>query len=487
MFRVDDHETRNVFRPAIIGLLGLSVAAFVVTIWVMADFLREREIVHQLISKLPPDAASDAEELEGELLWQFRLSILVVLNLVATALGVVLLSRAYGTSQASLRDIKAKAADIISSMDLAVITTDNAGLVTGVNRRGIELLGLEQDSVGLPLSELSDCLPLENFRRRSNGEEPHDVTPEDFSGTLSGAPRVLRAFCQPLRDHQEQVIGNIIQLREVTERVLIEERLRRMERYMGLGSLAAGLHHEIKNPLAALSLHVQLLEEELDDTQARDDVHQMLGVIRTEVSRVSAVLENFRDFASIGRLDSAPLDVNSLIDRQVKLISPQADAQKIKLEVGTDDPLPSLNADRVRLEQVLLNLLVNAMESMPDGGTLSVRAQKVTSQDLDDSVQIQIADTGGGIPENIRDRVFDPYFTTKNRGTGMGLALCDKIVRQHGGSIEFKSTRGGTVFEVTLPVGAPGCQPPRQPQSLLHSQASGGLSHPMPPVRSSYE
>ena len=451
MFRINANETRNAFRPAIVGLLTLSIAAFVVTVWVMMDFLHEREIVHQLINKLPPDAALDAAELEGELLWQFRLSILVVLNLVVTALAVALLGRAYGSSQESLRDIKSKAGDIISSMDLAVITTDINGLVTSINRRGIEFLDLDRDCVGLPLAELSDSIPLEDFRRRSNGEEPHDVTPEDFASNRSAVPRVLRAFCQPLRDHREQVIGNIIQLREVTERVLIEERLRRMERYMGLGSLAAGLHHEIKNPLAALSLHVQLLDEELDGTVAQGEVHQMLGVIRTEVARVSDVLENFRDFASIGRLETAQIDLATLVDRQIKLITPQAARQKIELSVETDD-LPQINADRVRLEQVLLNLLVNAMEAMPNGGTLTVRAQRVISQDLDVSIQIQIADTGTGIPENIRDCVFDPYFTTKNKGTGMGLALCDKIVRQHGGSIEFHSSEDGTVFEVTLPV-----------------------------------
>ena len=137
MFRVESEESGRRYRLAIAGLLVLSAVAFFVTVWVMVDFLREQEIVHALIDQLPPYAALSAEELEGELQWQFRLSILVVLNLVVTALAVVLLSRAYGTSQASLRDIKAKASDILSSMDLAVITTDRAGIITSINHRGI--------------------------------------------------------------------------------------------------------------------------------------------------------------------------------------------------------------------------------------------------------------------------------------------------------------------------------------------------------------
>lgn len=452
MFRVNTNETGKVYRPAIVGLLMLSVAAFAVTVWVMIDFLREQEIVHQLIGKLPPEAAADAAELEGELRWQFRLSILVVLNLVATALAVVLLSRAYGSSQASLRDLKAKASDILGSMDLAVVTTDSDGLVTSINRRGIGLLGLDREFVGRPLADLSDRIPLDEFRRRLDDDEPQDVAPEDFSFTVAATSRILRGFCQPLRDHRQQVIGSIIQLRDVTDRVLIDERLRRMERYMGLGSLAAGLHHEIKNPLAALSLHVQLLEEEIDGIDVDEDVNQMLSVIKSEVARVGGVLENFRDFASVGRLNTTQLHLDSLIDQQIKLIAPQAGLQRIDVRVEVTDSLPPIEADRVRLEQVLLNLLVNAMEAMPDGGTLSVRANLATDVDHRQAVRIEVADTGSGIRENVRDRIFDPYFTTKSEGTGMGLALCDKIMRQHNGSLEFHTSPAGTVFEMTLPV-----------------------------------
>ena len=355
MFRVESEESGRGYRLAIAGLVVLSVAAFFVTVWVMVDFLREQEIVHALIGQLPPEAALAAEELEGELRWQFRLSTLIVLNLVVTALAMALLWRAYGTSQASLRDIKAKAGDI----------------------------------------------------------------------------------------------GSSIQLRDVTERVLMDDRLRRMERYMGLGSLAAGLHHEIKNPLAALSLHVQLLEEELDDSEVTDDVLQMLSVIKTEVTRIGGVLENFRDFASIARLNTGTVDLVTLIERQVRLITPQAGGQNIEIHVDCEDDLPSIDSDRVRLEQVLLNLLVNAMEAMPDGGTLTVRASRKDSSD-GESVSIRVVDSSPGIAESIRDRIFDPYFTTKSEGTGMGLALCDKIIRQHDGSLEFHLSDSGTVFEMTL-------------------------------------
>ncbi len=448
MFRIQSTETAKTYRLVIAGLFLLSVAALAVTLWVMVDFQREQEIVRQLIQQLPPESAVPAEELAGELRWQFWLTILVVLNLIVTGFVMVLLWRAYRSSQESLRDIKSLAGDILSSMDQAVITTDRDGMVTSINRRGIELLSLTGEYVGRPLYELSGRMPLEEFREESQSSRPAAIT-KDFPTSANGTTRTLRAFCQPLRDHQDAEIGNVVQLRDVTKRVLMDERMRRMERYMGLGSLAAGLHHEIKNPLAALWLHVQLLEEEIDGQADSDEVRSMLGVIKTEVTRVGGVLESFRDFASFDQLNRTPVDLTKLVGRQTRLIGPQADLQGIAVHVQLPtEPLPPVNADRVRLEQVLLNLLVNAMEAMPDGGTLTLRV--ATAADTQ-SARIEVIDTGSGIPADVRDCVFDPYFTTKNDGTGMGLALCEKLVRQHNGRLQFHTSERGTVFELTLP------------------------------------
>jgi two-component system sensor histidine kinase HydH len=451
MFRVRSTETGKSYRLAIAGLLTLSVAALAVTIWVMNDLLREQEIVAELIEYLPPEGDVAAEELAGELRWQFRLSILVVLNLVVTGFTVLLLWRAYRSSQDSLRDIKALAGDILGSMDQAVITTDVSGIVTSINRRGVELLRLSSEHVGGPLSELSQQLSLEELRQQTRSLEKTKQA-RDIQLASNGSTKTLRAFCQPLHDHENADIGNVIQLRDVTERVLMDDRMRRMERYMGLGSLAAGLHHEIKNPLAALSLHVQLMEEELMEGEASQSVLEMLGVIKTEVARVGGVLEGFRDFASVGRLNLADVDLVELIDRQVRLIGPQAETQGIDVQVKLPaGPLPTVRVDRVRLEQVLLNLMINAMEAMPDGGTIEVQAS-IVRQETRNSVRIEIIDMGPGVPENLRSRIFDPYFTTKGEGTGMGLALCDKIIRQHHGLLDFHSTEHGSVFDITLPI-----------------------------------
>ncbi|QDT33875.1 two-component system sensor histidine kinase NtrB [Thalassoglobus polymorphus] len=445
MFRSPPKNYGKLYQLGIIGLLMLSAVALAITIWVELDFLREQKIVEELIRKLPSDSTASAKELAGALRWQFRLTTLVLVNLVVTGFAVMLLWRAYQLSQESLRDFKALAADILSSIDQAVITIDVQGNVTSINRCGLELLNIKTECVGRPLKELS-AVPLHDFCTEWKVEKSPTMF-RDYKANVNGSQRALRAFCQTLSDYAGNDLGMVLQLRDVTKRVLIEERMRRMERYMGLGSLAAGLHHEIKNPLTALSLHVQLLEEQIAEDNPSEDVRQMLNVIKTEMARVGGVLEGFRDLASSGQLNLAPVDLMNLIQRQVELATPQAEQQNIQIQtVIKCDLSKEIPADRIRLEQVLLNLILNAMEAMPEGGTLTV-----TVTEVDGNVQVEVADTGKGIPEDLHDKVFDPYFTTKNEGTGLGLALCDKIMNQHQGNLSFHSSERGTQFQLTLP------------------------------------
>jgi len=444
MFRNQSVGTGRGYRLSIAGLLLLSLAALGITIWTMADFLREQALVEELTQKLPRDSTAAAKELATELRWQFRLSILVVLNLIATGLALILLSRAYRSSQESLRDIKALAGHILSSMDQTVITTDQNSVVTSINRHGMDVLDARLDCIGKHVNELSRDLFLDQILSEWQTMKSASLT-RDFHVPADG--RTFRATCQTLQDFEGKEIGTILQLRDVTERVLLEERMRRMERYMGLGTLAAGLHHEIRNPLAALSLHVQLLEEQLEESRDSNDVQSMLAVIKSEMTRIGEVLERFREFASMDSLRLEEVSLVKLIQRQVDLAIPQANQQGIEVQFTLpQSPMPNLIADLVRLEQTLLNLFLNAMQAMPHGGKLSV-----TVKESSDAVCVEIADTGPGIPERLRDQVFDAYFTTKSDGTGLGLALCDKIVRQHSGSLDFLSSKDGTTFVMTLP------------------------------------
>lgn len=251
-----------------------------------------------------------------------------------------------------------------------------------------------------------------------------------------------------LRSRQNDAFGMVIHVRDVSEKVLMEERLLRMERYMGLGSLAAGLQHEIKNPLNALSLHIQLLCERLQKETGDEEVNEILDVLNTEIKRIGKVLDGFRNYASIHEIGRSPVNAMHLIEKLFRLLRPDAEQKGVKLEVlSAPDVVAELQADAAQLEQVFLNLALNAIAAMPEGGTLRFRLLNQL-----DRLRIDVSDTGRGIPAEIQSQIFDPYFTTRSDGTGMGLALCDKIVRQHDGSIEFQTSPRGTTFSVMLPL-----------------------------------
>ena len=434
-------------RWMIVGLALLSLTALVVTAWILADFSHEQEIVDELTRHLPASDLPEAYELAGELRLQWRLTVLLILNLVVSGVALTLLVRAYVSSERSLRDIRVLATDILACLDEGIITTDRDGIILSINPYARKLLSRDDGGIGVALQEIpSEHAALNDIRRRVLDEQ-ENIRDQDYTAMNNGSTRHLRAGCSLLRDHNQNQLGTVLHVRDVTEKTLIEQRLRRMERYMGLGSLAAGLQHEIKNPLSALSLHVQLLSEALETEHPTPAVLEMLDVLKTETRRITAVLEGFRDFASVAKLSRTEVEAARLVVKLVRLIEPQARNQGIEINVDLPPSVETvLRVDSVRIEQVLLNLAINAIAAMPNGGRM-----KISVRVSQDSIEIDLADNGPGIQEEIRDRVFDPYFTTRSTGTGMGLALCEKIIRQHNGNIDFETGPTGTVFTVSLP------------------------------------
>lgn len=451
MFDIKKDSEGRPLQLISVGLAVLGIVALVLTATILIDVQREQEIVARIIQHLPQSDLEVAEELSGDLRLQRSLSILLVLNLLGTGIALALVVRGYFSSEQSLRDVKGFAADILASMDAGVMTTDRSGQITSINPRGLELTGLGESCLRQPLTEIGAEHRLLAQIAQEVNEHQQAIRDRDYTVSSLGHKQTLRAGCTPLRDPRGEEIGTVIHVRDVSERALMEERLRRMERYMGLGSLAAGLQHEIKNPLSALSLHIQLLDERLEQSVPDAEVHEILEVLQTEVARINEVLEGFRTYASLSELGRSSVDMKSLLEKLIRLLRPQTSRQGIAMEFEFKSGVPgTLLADSGRMEQVLLNLALNAIAAMPEGGRLTFRLEADEHQ-----LRIGVADTGHGIPAEIHPYVFDPYFTTRHDGTGMGLALCDKIVRQHGGTIDFQSSAEGTEFTIELPRGAP--------------------------------
>ncbi len=431
-----------------IGILALlSSVSLCVTAWILADFNRELEIVQQITRHLPDSDLPEVTELGSELRLQSRLSILLIVNIIASGVALLILVRAYVSSESSLRNVRVLAADILASLDQGIITTDRDATILSINKRGRELLSSTKTDIGRALKDLpEEHQPLDEICQYVLDLQKC-IRDRDYIVKDNGHTRTLRAGCSLLRDHDEKLLGTVIHLRDVTEKTFMEQRLRRMERYMGLGTMAAGLQHEIKNPLSALSLHVQLLKEGLEEHTLSKSVQENLEVLNLEVRRITSVLEGFRDFASGAELNIMEFDISELIDKFVRLIQPQAQENYVRIETQLPHTASTrFMGDRIRIEQVLLNLAINAIAAMPQGGVMSIRVLN-----KDTGVSISVSDTGSGIPQDLQDKIFDPYFTTRSTGTGMGLALSEKIVRQHGGTIDFETRPGETIFTVNLP------------------------------------
>ena len=435
------------FKQFAFSLGIVSLFALIVTAWVLLNVRHEQEIVTSLINHLEGNDLKVANELSSELGIQKSLSLVLVLNVVAAAVAFSFVIRGYFSSERNLEDVKVLSADILASMDAGVITTDMTGRIISINPRGRELVSLSTDSSVQNIKLLGSEHALLTAICEEMSKYHHLIRDRDYRTQRDGHGLALRAGCTMLRNRRKEEIGMVIHVRDVTEKVLMEERLRRMERYMGLGALAAGLQHEIKNPLSALSLHIQLLCERLQKETGDQEVNEILDILNTEVNRISTVLDGFRNYASIHEIGRAPVDVTIMIEKLVRLLRPDAEQKKIKLIVeSTANTSVTIQADAAQLEQVFLNLALNAVEAMPNGGSLRFKLS-----DQEGKLRVDIIDEGNGVPPEIQSRIFDPYFTTRSDGTGMGLALCDKIVRQHDGSIDFETSPRGSTFTVLLP------------------------------------
>jgi signal transduction histidine kinase len=247
------------------------------------------------------------------------------------------------------------------------------------------------------------------------------------------------------------VIACVVAARAVRKVVLLERRARDAERLAELGTLTGGLAHEIKNPLSTVQLNLQLLAEDLTpDNPAYPRIVNRLNTVQKETSRLRDILDDFLRYAGKLELDRQPTDLNELLEDLVDFFLPQAQAQRTKLRLRrTDGPLVA-PVDPKLIKQAVLNLMLNALQAMPGGGELILGAARQDGQAL-----IDVIDTGKGIPPDAVDKIFNAYYTSKKGGTGLGLAMAQRIVKEHGGQISVKSEMGkGSDFTLRLPLTA---------------------------------
>jgi signal transduction histidine kinase len=243
--------------------------------------------------------------------------------------------------------------------------------------------------------------------------------------------------------HVSAALSRAVMAEELKE---AERIMARSQKLIALGELSAGIAHEIRNPLGIISASAETLQKNHINSKTRKEISKF---ILEEVNRLNKFINNFLSFARPSKPHFSLCNIKNIIDKCVALIHDRASKQKIKIVVDCDPKISSINSDQHQLEQLLINLMLNAIEAMPDGGEMKI-VSRVSEKN---KIVIEIRDTGCGISPEIKEKIFNPFFTTKEKGTGLGLSVASRIAQNLGGMLSFDSIEGkGTVFRIYLPI-----------------------------------
>jgi PAS domain S-box-containing protein len=246
-------------------------------------------------------------------------------------------------------------------------------------------------------------------------------------------------------EEEGEAVASLVTLRDASSRAQLEDQLDVAAKLAAIGRLTSGVAHEVKNPLNAMILALEILKTKLEGDDER--VKPQLDILTEEIRRLDRVVKTFLDFTRPVELRPTPTDLASLVTEVFNLAEPQARRNNVRLALSSNGKLPTVRVDRDLMKHALLNLVLNGCQAMPNGGEL-----RVTPQTSGQHVILEIADRGTGIPPEVRDKIFSLYFTTKPGGTGVGLAMTSRIIQLHNGSIEFTSEiNRGTTFRIMLP------------------------------------
>ncbi len=356
----------------------------------------------------------------------------------------------------SLREIQTIDHDILNSITRGILTANLQGEITSCNQALEQILGVSGTKlVGRsPEEAFRTEDPLYQLLKESlQGEaRPQDLDLEYT--TKTGKTVNLRLTTFALKNELGKRVGGILLVKDMTEIHKMEERMQRSSRLAALGQLTQRLVHEIRNPLSAMDINIQLLQERRGASSEDPEIGRYLEIISTETRRLNEVLRNAQLFSKPEPPDLESVDLHQIIRQVLFLIKEEAGRKEIQLVDNLQAEESWVQADTDQMKQVFINLLKNSIEAMTKGGKLEVLSRNDSTGTI---VGVELVDTGSGIPMAKLHRVFDPYFTTKKKGTGLGLSIVHNILTQHGGSIDVSSWLGeGTIFRIILPLASSG-------------------------------
>ncbi len=351
---------------------------------------------------------------------------------------------------------------VLQSIPDGILVGDRENKTVFANKAAERLLQLQkQDGAEDYVWELIRDDELRGFIRKSI-ENDEKVRDKEFTFDRHGTQKILFVSIIP-QVKNGTIQGNLILANDVTEKKKRDARLRRAESLAGLTTLAAGVAHEIKNPLGSMSIHIQLIQKALAaDTTDESLIQNHLDIIDEEINRLNGIVVDF--LFAVRPMDTRveERDVNEILADVLELVKVELEQSGIRCERELDPDLPEVMIDEKYMKQAFLNCIKNAIAAMPEGGVLRVRSGR-----RGDMAAVDFSDTGRGISEENIEKIFEPYFTTKDFGSGLGLTVVYKILKEHMGDITVQSKENeGTTFTLLIPI-------PQKEQHLLSWKGEG--------------
>ena len=348
---------------------------------------------------------------------------------------------------------------ILTSLEDGVITVDPQGRIVFFNEAAETLTEISAANARRnPLERLFRREPwLLELARKTQPPRQESARGEGDFVTRRGRKTPVSITASPLRDDAGGFVGTILLLRDDKRRKELEEDLKRTDRLAMMGTLAAGLAHEIRNPLGGIKGAAQLLRRAVEGDAS---LRVYTDIMIREVDRVNQLIEQLLDLSRPWQLNFAPVNIHEILEEVLLLEGQTAPEKSVTVKKRFDPSLPPIRGDRAQLMQVFLNLVKNAYQAMDHGGALTLATRLETDFHVRAQgnrrsrfIWVDIADDGAGIKEADLPHIFSPFFTTKNSGTGLGLAICYRIINEHGGLIRVESNEcKGTTFKVSLVV-----------------------------------
>jgi signal transduction histidine kinase len=347
---------------------------------------------------------------------------------------------------------------VLDSLPSGMLVCDERHSLILANKSSLRLLPLGHPESGPLWSSIPDENLAAFFQKTlQNGDR---VMEREMNVEMQGTNRLLAISILPLVDRRK-ITGSLIHVEDITEKRGKETRLRRAENLASLTTLAASVAHEIKNPLGAISIHLQLMQKALAQNGTvkdgaafggnfdRDEtISQYFNIINEEVDRLNRIVVDFLFAVRPMSLELREDSINALIAELAEFIRAELEQSHIRLLLELDEKVPPALIDERYMKQALLNLIKNALAAMPNGGLLTIATQVV-----DNEILISVCDTGIGMSAENLAKIFEPYYPTNDNGTGLGLTLVYKIIKEHHGDIAVESREGeGSTFEISLPI-----------------------------------